>query len=315
MTLKQLCNRFVAAILLLLAGCSSNPGDDGRIVIGYTAGTGVVPLLFAEKNGYFRENGLNVELRLLRNGAIAVPGIVSGSLQASALPPPVLLQAVDSGIDLKGLTGLSVIEAGMKTAAIVAAGGSGIHNPSDLRGKRIGVSGIGSISQILFRHWLDMKGIDHSGIVYLEISFSSMPDVIKLGHVDAVLIPEPLLSSLLKKNDARVIAYFLGDMEPGNLTMMTAVSGNWAKNHKEQIPALVAAIVKGGMYAKSHPDEAIEIAGEYLGLPDDMLDNIPNEPIDTTLNANQLQWWLDIMNGQQMVRTDIRPENLIYGTP
>ena len=302
--------------LLLLAGVpvlaalGGHADAQTKVVIGYTSLSDVGSNFVAKDQNFFAKHDLDVELKALRGGSVIVPGLVVGEIQIGTLAPPVFLQAVDGGIELAALTGLSVLTRGMKSAAVVARTGVEIKSPQDLVGKRTGVSGIGSISEVLYREWLREQGVDSKKITFVEVPFPSMRDLLRSGRVDVIIIPDPLLSQVVSAGIGYVVSYFFGELPEGAMQMINASTRAWAEKNPGVVAAYQRAIAEANAFIAANPDAAKAIIAKYLNLPEAVERSSELPRFVTTLDPAQMQWWIDVLSRQDMLRTKLDPAKL-----
>ena len=114
----------------------------------------------AKEAKIFEKNGLDVEPVLLRGSGQTSQAMVSGSLFASSVAQPAVMLADLNGADL------------VNVAHGIAAQGSKlmvkpeIRKLEDLRGKKIGISSLGSAGDLLFGYVLRKYGIDTNREVF-----------------------------------------------------------------------------------------------------------------------------------------------------
>ena len=302
--------------LLLLAGVpvlaalGGHADAQTKVVIGYTSLSDVGSNFVAKDQNFFAKHDLDVELKALRGGSVIVPGLVVGEIQIGTLAPPVFLQAVDGGIELAALTGLSVLTRGMKSAAVVARTGVEIKSPQDLVGKRTGVSGIGSISEVLYREWLREQGVDSKKITFVEVPFPSMRDLLRSGRVDVIIMPDPLLSQVVSAGIGYVVSYFFGELPEGAMQMINASTRAWAEKNPGVVAAYQRAIAEANAFIAANPDAAKDIIAKYLNLPEAVVRSSELPRFVTTLDPAQMQWWIDVLSRQDMLRTKLDPAKL-----
>jgi NitT/TauT family transport system substrate-binding protein len=299
----------LAAIVVLACGARADPQT--RLVIGYTSLGDVGANFVAKEQGFFAAHDLDVELKALRGGSVIVPGLVVGEIQIGTLAPPVFLQAVDGGIDLTALTGLSVLTKGMKSAAVVARAGLDIKSPADLVGRRTGVSGIGSISEVLYREWLRQKGIDSKKMTFVEVPFPSMRDLLRSGRVDVIIIPDPLLSQIVSSGVGYVVAYFFGELPDGASQMINASTRAWAQNNPGVVANYRAAIEEATAFIAKNDDRTKAIIAKYLHLPEAVVRDSELPRFVASIDPAQMQWWMDVLARQDMLRNKLDPVQLI----
>jgi NitT/TauT family transport system substrate-binding protein len=131
----------------------------------------------------------------------------------------VLVAGVDSPmrIDQQGVTDMTVLGSIAQTNVwvLVAKKGSNIHSLADLRGKTIGVSGAGAVSDIALRYELTKAGVSPSStkIVALGAAPSQLA-ALEGGHADAVQLLSPTLEAALKDNQVQIVADFRKENYP-----------------------------------------------------------------------------------------------------
>jgi NitT/TauT family transport system substrate-binding protein len=294
----------------MLAALGGRADAQTKVVIGYTSLSDVGSNFVAKDQNFFAKHDLDVELKALRGGSVIVPGLVVGEIQIGTLAPPVFLQAVDGGIELAALTGLSVLTRGMKSAAVVARTGVEIKSPQDLVGKRTGVSGIGSISEVLYREWLREQGVDSKKITFVEVPFPGMRDLLRSGRVDVIIIPDPLLSQVVSAGIGYVVSYFFGELPEGAMQMINASTRAWAEKNPGVVTAYQRAISEANAFIAANPDAAKDIIAKYLNLPEAVVRSSELPRFVTTLDLAQMQWWIDVLSRQGMLRTKLDPAKL-----
>jgi len=282
-----------------------------KVKFGFTGLSDIVPVFAAKEEGIFARHGIDAELQLLNNGAVITAGLAGNSIDVGTLAPPVFLQAVDGGIELVALTGLGVLTRDMKAAGVVARTGSDIHEAKDFIGKRVAVSGIGSISQVLFREWLAQHKVSAQKVNFVEVSYATMPDVLKSGNIDAAIIPEPQLSRIVNAGTGYVASYYFGETAQGTVSMLTAARRDWADKNRAAVKGIQEAIAEAGDFVRAHPEKAREYIGKYLKLPPVMIEGTELPVLEPVLTDAKLQWWLDVMDGQHMLRSKIAAASLL----
>ena len=301
---------FLLAGALVLAALGGHADAQTKVVIGYTSLSDVGSNFVAKDQNFFAKHDLDVELKALRGGSVIVPGLVVGEIQIGTLAPPVFLQAVDGGIELAALTGLSVLTRGMKSAAVGARTGVEIKSPQDLVGKRTGESGIGSISEVLYREWLREQGVDSKKITFVEVPFPSMRDLLRSGRVDVIIIPDPLLSQVVSAGIGYVVSYFFGELPEGAMQMINASTRAWAEKNPDAVAAYQRAIAEANAFIAANPDAAKDIIAKYLNLPEAVVRSSELPRFVTTVDPAQMQWWIDVLSRQDMLRTKLDPAKL-----
>src|SRR6187402_2020714 len=145
---------FAASASLILGSCTKKADAGNKIRVGYIGITCEAPIFSAVENGFFKEEGLDVELVKCEwskyKDVLALGGFdITHHLIMYFLKP------IEQGLEVRFTGGVHHgclrVQAGTKT---------NIHKVSDLRGKRIGVPGMGTPPFIFANRVLGANGID-----------------------------------------------------------------------------------------------------------------------------------------------------------
>lgn len=282
-----------------------------KITIGYTSIAGVASIFVAKENGYFASRGIDPELLAVRGGHALVPSLIANSIQIATLTAPTLVQARDAGLDVVGLTSLSVLSTGMTSGGVLARTGTNIKTPEDLIGKKVGVGTIGSISQVLFDKWLTTKGVDPKRIIYVEVAYPQMPDTMKTGNVDAVILPDPFMTAIVKAGTGYLVSPFFGELPNNTVSMVSAATHDWVNKNAQAVDAYRAAIAEASTWIIANDAKAKEIVGRWLKLSPEIMANTATEKPVAALTVADMKWWVDTMNEQKLLRADTKAEAML----
>ncbi|MFB9906003.1 ABC transporter substrate-binding protein [Allokutzneria oryzae] len=184
---------------LLGGGTSGSPGDAAagleqtRIKVGAMPIIDYAPMHLAIRNGYFRDEGLDVETVNIAGGETSVTGLVSGELDVTFGNWMSFFAA-----QAKGVADLRLVADGYQSRphnfVVVVPQGSAISRPEDLAGKKIAVTIRGAITELLAKAALDANSVQQSGVSYVEVPFPAMPAALKARQVDAAVMVEPFIT-------------------------------------------------------------------------------------------------------------------------
>jgi NitT/TauT family transport system substrate-binding protein len=158
---------------------------------------------FALAKGFFKEEGLNVTNIDFNSGTRAAQAIVGGTVDAtdSAYEHALRLQA--QGLTFKCL----VTFARYPGVAMVAVKGRNVHTLADLKGKIIGVTAPGSLTQTLAVALLNSVGLkkEDASFVGVGVGPSALAAVQSGGQIDALVNVDPTITALLKSGAATML--------------------------------------------------------------------------------------------------------------
>ena len=174
------------------------------IAVGGKASFYYLPLTLAEQLGYFKAEGLDVEISDFAGGARALQAVVGGSAD-------VVSGAYEHTINLqnKGQFFQAFVMQGR--APQIALGVSVKNLPdyktvADLKGKKIGVTAPGSSTNMMANMVLARAGLKASDVSFIGVGTSAGAiTALRSGQIDAICNIDPVMTMLEQKGDVRVI--------------------------------------------------------------------------------------------------------------
>ncbi|WP_327190356.1 ABC transporter substrate-binding protein [Streptomyces xinghaiensis] len=266
-----------AATAVALAGCgsSASSGDDAEAGDGGTAQVkvGVIPILdvapiyLGDKQGFFKDRGIDLTLESGQGGAAIVPGVVSGQFQFGFSNVTSLMVAHSKGVPIQSIANgvASTGKDGADFGGVAVAKDSKLKSAEDLAGKKVAVNTLKNIGDTTVRESVRKAGGDAGDIEFTELAFDQMPAALSEGRVDAAWLVEPALS-IAKAQGARVIASNFVDTAP-DLTVATYfTSAKLAQENPELVKKFGEAMNESLRYADEHPDEVRDILATYTKI-------------------------------------------------
>jgi sulfonate transport system substrate-binding protein len=257
----------LCCVTLLVAGCGkgNEPSSlDGpiKLKVAYLGLTCEAPIFVAQENGFYREEGLDVEL-LKTDWDGLREGLGIGRFDANHTLIMYLLKPIEQGLNVK-------ITGGIHTGCLrVQAGAqSSVRSVADLRGKKIGVpTHIGSPPYLFASRVLAAAGIDPSPTKGEVEWLAFPPDVLgkaaEDGRVDAVATSDPIGTILLGKGLVRTIADQAVDAPYRDEYCCAAVvSGKLAATDPAAAAKVTRALLKGARWVNENPMAAARLSVE-----------------------------------------------------
>lgn len=161
----------------------------------------VVPYEFTRSEGFFEDEGLEVEYVYSRGGSSAMQALVGGAVDYAATSLDVALQAFanDAPIQRFATTGRLPLFA-LATAPEQA---EALTDIASLAGTTVGVSGLGNADHVLVLYLLEQAGVAADSVRFATIG-TNLYDALRTGQLDAGMVQEPALS-LLQTDGGRVL--------------------------------------------------------------------------------------------------------------
>src|ERR1051326_6709319 len=255
----------VATAALVLAGCrkdAATGGASNKIRVGYIGLTCEAPIFSAVEKGFFTEEGLEVEM-VKCEWANYKDVLALGGFDITHHLVMYFLKPIEQGLDVRFTAGIH------KGCLRVQASTKGnIHAVADLRGKRIGVPGMGTPPFIFANRVLGANGIDPSKeITWLVFPAGELGLALDKGEVEAVADSEPIGSLLLAQGKVRNVADQAADAPyKSEYCCAVLVNGKFLARNPKASAAATRALLKGAKWVEANPAAAAKLSvdGKYL---------------------------------------------------
>ena len=215
----------------------------------------------AKDAGLYEKYGMEAELVLLRGSGQSAQAIIGGSILGAPCTLTTVIGADMSGADL---VTVAHTVSGVQSKLVVKPG---ITKADDLRGKRIAVSGFGSLGDFLERYILKKYGLDPVKDVIL-LSIGNTPDRLQAlynGSVDAADLSYPADVQAERKG---FHVLWEARKEVSYPSMSVVTRRKWAVEDRDTVMRMVKAHVEGIHFLKHNKEESLKILSKYLKTND-----------------------------------------------
>jgi NitT/TauT family transport system substrate-binding protein len=254
--------RAILLLLLIMPGGSSLAQERPRLFLGASSKTlGYSPLWVGVKRGFFEQQGLNVELILLRGVPMTLQALAAGSLQVGSGGPEPYIEATERGLDFAIAGGIS------NGMAQVLIAGKSHKTIEDLRGGTIGAASLTSATVTALKETLKQKGLEYPRDYKLLIvagGSAANLQAMHSGQITATTVAVPL-------NYAAEEAGFntlgrLIDAVPNFQAASLAIRRSWAAKNRPVMVRFMKAMVRSHRWLHENRDAAVEFIAKEMQL-------------------------------------------------
>ncbi|WP_415899648.1 ABC transporter substrate-binding protein [Neptuniibacter sp. QD48_11] len=260
------------------------------------------PFYIAEKQGFFKEEGVKADLIPLAGGTKCFSALLKKEVDLATASNSVVMF---NGFKYDHFTVLSSFVESDNDIKLMSLSGSGITKAQDLIGKSVGIVE-GSASEYFLHTWLTLSGVDPSKVLTKAYSVVDLPKVLSLGEVSAISVWEPFAFTAAsnRNNPARPL-----DTKGLYNLSFNLVGLKGAARNIESEQKVLAALNKAVHYIAEYPQESQIIIREKLQLSQAFIDWIWQDYL-FKLSLNQSQ----VSSIEQQARWAIESQLVISET-
>src|SRR5215472_1202852 len=259
---SKFCLAIFSLSVLLLAGCNKKSGstvqNSNKVRIGYIGLTCEAPIYAAYEKGFFKEEGLEPEL-VKCNWSTYKDALALGSYDITHHLVMYFMKPIEQGLDVRFLggvhTGCLRVQTGVNT---------NIHTIEDLKGKRIGVPGMGTPPFVFANRVFGTHGVDAGkDITWKVYPAGELGLALKKGEVDAVADAEPIGTLLISQGIARNVEGMdeATDLPYANEYCCEIIAnGKWIDANPDTAARAARAILRGAKWVNENPKAAAQLA-------------------------------------------------------
>jgi NitT/TauT family transport system substrate-binding protein len=301
----------LAGLLAWAASGMARADDLLKARIGVLRLQSSAPVFIAQDKGYFREAGLDIELKFFDAAQPIAVATTSGDVDFGITAFTAGLYNLAGKGTLKVIGGMSREKAGYPLIGYFAANNAyanGLKTPKDLAAKRIAVTQVGSSFHYSLGLLADKYGFRLSDVKIVPLqSLSNAAAALKGETVDAALLPVSTARKLMDDGGAKLLGW-VGDETPWQLgavfaspktltnrPLVTKLLAALARADREYHDVILASVKDGNAAINEQTRPLLEIIAKYTNLPvEQVVGNCayidPDGKLDVKNVDNQIKW-------------------------
>ncbi|MHC2624147.1 NitT/TauT family transport system substrate-binding protein [Bradyrhizobium huanghuaihaiense] len=300
-----------AGLMAIMAMGTARAEDALKAKVGVLRLSSSAPVFIAQDKGYFREAGLDVELKFFDAAQPIAVATTSGDVDFGVTAFTAGLYNLAGKGTLKVIGGMSREKAGYPLIGYFASNNAyaaGLKTPKDLVGKRVAMTQVGSSFHYSLGLLADKYGFKLADVKIVPLqSLSNAAAALKGETVDAALLPISTARKLMDEGGAKFLGW-VGDETPWQLgavfaspktltnkALVTKFLGVLAKADREYHDVILAAMKDGVAPINEQTKPLLEIIAKYTNLPvEQVVGNCayidPDGKLDVKNVDNQIKW-------------------------
>lgn len=302
---------FLTLVLTLTISVGARADDALKARVGVLKLSSSAPVFIAQDKGYFRDAGLDIDLKFFDAAQPIAVATTSGDVDIGVTAFTAGLYNLAGKGTLKVIGGMSRAKAGYPLIGYFASNkayANGLKTPKDLAGKRVAVTQIGSSFHYSLGLLADRDGFRLSDIRVVPLqSLSNVAAALKGETVDAALLPVSAARKLMDDGGAKLLGW-VGDETPWQVgavfasprtlekkALVTKFLAAIARADREYHDVILAAVAGGKAPINDKTRPLLEIIAKYTNLPlEQVVGNCayidPEGRLDVKNVAHQIAW-------------------------
>lgn len=249
---------------------TSGPIETMRI--GAERGLLAASVWIADHNGYFTEEGLDVQIETFSSGRAAFASMLQGNPLdiVTVAQTPVTLFSFERN-DFSIIAGMVTSPNDVK---ILARKDRGIATPEDLRGKKIGLTR-NTTGHYFLALYLAQYGMEESDVIVEEMDTAMLTSALQQGNVDAISTWEPHIYET--KQAMGENALNLESRDTFREDFYFVAFKDTLDNYPDRIKKFLRAIGSAVAFMETHPKETQNIMALELQLDPSYISSVWND--------------------------------------
>ncbi|MGY5130345.1 ABC transporter substrate-binding protein [Streptomyces nigrescens] len=246
------------------SGATAMEDKDGKIkiMVGGLDKVIYLPARLTQQLGYFEDEGVHVTLLTEPAGVQATTSLVSGDVEGVVGFYDHTLDLQVKGKQVESVVQLAHAPGEVEVVSNKAAGE--LTSPTDFKGKKLGVTGLGSSTDFLTKYLAVKNGVQTNEFTPVAVGAGqTFISALQQGSIEGGMTTDPTVAQIVDKNLGKVLIDMrtpegsqkaLGGPYPSSSLYMNT---DWVNSHKETVRKLANAFVKTLKWMSTHTPEQI----------------------------------------------------------
>lgn len=260
--------------------------QSAAVRVGAVPVDGFAEAYYAQEMGFFRKNGLNVEITTFNNGSGTTQAVAGGAIDIGISTVTAVANAALHGIPYVYIAGGSLYVSSAPSAVLTVAKDSPVRGAADLVGKTVAISAFRDGTHLAMAAWLTRNNVDPAKVSFVEMPYPTMGPAVQRGTVAAAVIVEPFIAAT--SDIVRVFAKPLDALAPEFLLSGWFTTDAWLKANRESARTFVRTIYETARWANENHAKSAEILQKHAKVDDATMQRMARAVYADSLTAAQL---------------------------
>jgi ABC-type nitrate/sulfonate/bicarbonate transport system substrate-binding protein len=258
------------------------PIEKIRLVVSSSVPDLSTLIWIADSEGYFKTEGLDVNISQETTGLIAQEKVATGSADIATTSD---FAFVSDSFIYNNLRIIASIDQA-NVIDVVARKDRGISSPSDLKGKRIGLP-FKLVQQYFFGQFLVSNGISPTQVTIIDTPVVDQKQAILSGNVDAVVVIDPTAYEIKTSLGEKYVSWSAQSGQDFDWPLVS--SDLFVKNHPQAVDRFLQSIILAHNFLLANPEKSKQFIENKFGFSSNYINqNWPKHKFEVNLDQDLL---------------------------
>ncbi len=257
-----------AAILAYLFTRSPSTVAAGKLIIAESTQPIAAPVYIAYTKGFFKEEGVNVDLVSFPTGKLCLDALIGGKADFATVAETPVMHASFKNQPIKIVT---TMQRSRQNTFCIARKDQGVNAPTDLKGKIVAVP-FGGNAEYAFAAFLAKQGLSSSDIKLINLSPPEMIGPLIKGDVAGVVAWQPHAGRCEKALGDNAMHLSFEQVYEETYNIVTSVQ--IAEEKKDIVVKFLKALDRAITYMSQNREESVGIVAQRIGMEKTELDRL-----------------------------------------
>jgi NitT/TauT family transport system substrate-binding protein len=253
----------IGLIAGLLVGFGAEPGfaaDTVRVGKAIALPFDFTPLDVGMAKGFYKKHGLDIEEINFAGSAKLQQGLAANAVDIGLGSGPELAFVAKGNTDL----GIAAFAGPVAGLVLIVRPDAGVENAAGLKGKKIGVSTVGGLTDWMVHQVSQQQGWGPDGILVTPLgSDEAQLAAVRTKELAGMAIDVAGAYTLQQSGDAKIVVRFK-DIVPDFINHITYATDKIMTDHPDQVRAFLAGWFETVAWMRQHKDETVTIAAPVM---------------------------------------------------
>jgi NitT/TauT family transport system substrate-binding protein len=271
----------------------------------------ITPALYADQDGVFKRNGLNVTVQSQNSGSAIAAGVAGGAYQIGKSSLTALIIAHSRKIPFVLIAPAGLYDTNNAIVGLIVKSDSPVHSAADLNGKTLAVSSLNDLYTISTKAWIDQHGGNSSTIKLVEIPIEALPAAVEAGRVDAAPIIVPQLEEAVASGKVRVLGKPYDAIASQFLYAAWFTTADYAQKNAQAVAAFSKSIRDASTFCNGHHGDTVAMLAKFTSISPSVIGKMRRASYGTTLDPKLIQPVIDVAAKYKMIPAPFDAKELI----